>query len=164
MTKDANKLDLSFLDEDEADSILQVLERDEMLRRAEKERLSKLQKPKREMKWFQALTGQWFEDMQKKKYRNETDINSLVKQPLTYRVKKKTREDQKLDQKFTRSKSQPVNSDETLPVTTRRSPLSLLFSFRKQRAKQLEQQIENANATELSSELQDIRQVRRYMV
>ena len=34
------------------------------------------------------MTGEWFEEIQRKKFCNETDVNQMLKQPLTYRLRK----------------------------------------------------------------------------
>ena len=88
MTKVPQGFDFSFLNEEEARKILQVLERNEELRRAEKDRISKLQKTKRDIRWLQGATGEWFEEIQRKKFCNETDVNQMLKPPLTYRLQK----------------------------------------------------------------------------
>ncbi|XP_059961583.1 exophilin-5 isoform X3 [Mesoplodon densirostris] len=56
MTKVPQGFDFSFLNEEEARKILQVLERNEELQRAEKDRISKLQKTKRDIRWLQGVT------------------------------------------------------------------------------------------------------------
>uniref|UniRef100_A0A2K6FGT1 Exophilin 5 n=1 Tax=Propithecus coquereli TaxID=379532 RepID=A0A2K6FGT1_PROCO len=67
MTKVPQGFDFSFLNDDEARKILRVLERNEELQRAEKDRISKLQKTKRDIRWLQGVTGEWFEEIQRKK-------------------------------------------------------------------------------------------------
>ena len=49
---------------------------------------SKLQKTKRDIRWLQGVTGEWFEEIQRKKFCNETDVSQMLKQPLTYRLRK----------------------------------------------------------------------------
>ena len=49
---------------------------------------SKLQKTKRDIRWLQGATGEWFEEIQRKKFCNETDVNQMLKPPLTYRLQK----------------------------------------------------------------------------
>lgn len=58
MTKVPQGFDFSFLNDEEARKILQVLERNEELQRAEKDRISKLQKTKRDIRWLQGVTNQ----------------------------------------------------------------------------------------------------------
>lgn len=49
---------------------------------------SKLQKTKRDIRWLQGVTGEWFEEIQRKKFCNEADVSQMLKQPLTYRLRK----------------------------------------------------------------------------
>lgn len=48
---------------------------------------SKLQKTKRDIRWLQGVTGEWFEEIQRKKFCNETDVSKMFKQPLMYRLR-----------------------------------------------------------------------------
>lgn len=50
-----------------------------------------LQHAKKDLKWLKGVTGQWFEDTKKKKYKNEADVSDLLKQPLSLKVKNNTR-------------------------------------------------------------------------
>ena len=34
------------------------------------------------------MTGEWFEEIQRKKFCNETDVSQMLKQPLTHRLRK----------------------------------------------------------------------------
>ena len=49
---------------------------------------SKLQKTKRDIRGLQGVTGEWFEEIQRKKFCNETDVSQMLKQPLTHRLRK----------------------------------------------------------------------------
>uniref|UniRef100_A0A8C0G348 Exophilin 5 n=1 Tax=Chelonoidis abingdonii TaxID=106734 RepID=A0A8C0G348_CHEAB len=84
-------LDLTFLSEQEARQIFQVLERDAELKRAEKDRISKLQKKKRDVTGLQGVTGEWFEEIQRKKFQNEIDVNRMLKRPLAHWLRKTSR-------------------------------------------------------------------------
>ncbi|XP_053450784.1 exophilin-5 isoform X2 [Nycticebus coucang] len=130
MTKVPQGFDFSFLNDEEARKILQVLERNEKLQRAEKDRISKLQKTKRDIRWLQGVTGEWFEEIQRKKFCNETDVSQMLKQPLTYRLRK---EMAKNELQTSRSKNL-TNQRNPTSVPSRlnfRSSLASLFSFRK---------------------------------
>ncbi|XP_007494936.2 exophilin-5 isoform X2 [Monodelphis domestica] len=130
MTKVPQGFDFSFLNDEEARQILQVLERNEELQRAEKDRISKLQKTKRDIRWLQGVTGEWFEEIQRKKFRNDTDVNQMLKQPLTYRLRKAKNDAMHLP--TSRSSNLPNRNN---PSSARRpgfrSSLASLFSFRK---------------------------------
>ncbi|EHB14075.1 Exophilin-5 [Heterocephalus glaber] len=133
MTKAPQGFDFSFLNEEEARKILQVLERNEKLQRAEKDRISKLQKTKRDIRWLQGVTGEWFEEIQRKKFCNETDVSQMFKQPLMYRLRKEMAKKDPMELQTSRSNN----------VTNRKTPTSVpsqlsfrssftsLFSFRK---------------------------------
>lgn len=131
MTKVPQGFDFSFLNEEEARKILQVLERNEELRRAEKDRISKLQKTKRDIRWLQGATGEWFEEIQRKKFCNETDVSQMLKPPLTYRLWKGMAKNDPLELQTSRSKN-PTNQKSS--VSSRmsiRSSFASLFSFRR---------------------------------
>ncbi|KAM8977646.1 exophilin-5 [Pelodytes ibericus] len=134
MTQPATgSLDLSFLDEEEARKILGVLERDELLRTAEKERVSKLQTAKRDVKWLHAVSGEWFEEIQKKKFKNDPDVRNLVKPPLTYRLRKRPLKGDSENSRMSSSRPHhtPKSSGSGPSLLSLRSPFSSLFSFRK---------------------------------
>ncbi|KAI5271321.1 Exophilin-5 [Manis pentadactyla] len=135
MTKAPQGFDFSFLNDEEARKILQVLERNEELQRAEKDRISKLQKTKRDIRWLQGVTGEWFEEIQRKKFCNEMDVSQMLKQPLTFRLRKGMAENDCMESHTSRSKNTP-NPRNTTSVPSRlnfRSSFASLFSFRKSR-------------------------------
>ncbi|XP_039601551.1 uncharacterized protein zmp:0000000991 [Polypterus senegalus] len=130
MTTAATHLDLSFLNKDEADKILEVLERDEQLKRAERQRISKLQHAKKDLKWLHGVTGQWFEEIQKKKLKKDGH-QSIVTQSHSPAFKKKSRSEVKL----TKAKSLPDHKDDmnTASVWNRsqfRTKLSSIFTIK----------------------------------
>uniref|UniRef100_A0A673U7D7 Exophilin 5 n=1 Tax=Suricata suricatta TaxID=37032 RepID=A0A673U7D7_SURSU len=126
MTKVPQGFDLSFLNDEEARTILQVLERNEEL---------KLQTTKRDIRWLQGVTGEWFEEIQRKKFCNETDVSQMFKQPLTYRLRKGMAQNDPMELQTARSKtaSNPRNPGSISPRLSFRSSFSSLFSFRKSR-------------------------------
>ncbi|KAM6172136.1 exophilin-5 isoform 2-T2 [Erethizon dorsatum] len=136
MTKVPRGFDFSFLNEDEARTILQVLERNEELQRAEKDRISKLQKTKRDIRWLQGVTGEWFEEIQRKRFCDETDVSQMFKQPLMYRLREEMAKNDPVE-------LQTSNSGRSNNVTNLKTPTSVpsrlsfrssfisLFSFRK---------------------------------
>uniref|UniRef100_A0A8B9PAF0 Exophilin 5 n=1 Tax=Apteryx owenii TaxID=8824 RepID=A0A8B9PAF0_APTOW len=130
MTAAARGPDLSFLNEQEARAIFQVLQRDSELRRAEKHRVSKLLKRKTSETGLQGVTGEWFEEIQRKKFENNTDVNRMLKQPLEHQLRKsKTSELHFSTQKNT-----------SASFLGFRSPFAWLFSFRKSRKHQTQKQ------------------------
>ncbi|XP_007121003.3 exophilin-5 isoform X2 [Physeter macrocephalus] len=141
MTKVPQGFDFSFLNE-EARKVLQVLERNEELQRAEKDRISKLQKTKRDIRWLQGVTGEWFEEVQRKKFCSEADVSQMLKQPFTYRLRKGMAENDPMELQTSRSKNIPNQRNPT-SVASRlsfRSSFASLFSFRKSRKETLKLQ------------------------
>ncbi|XP_063161877.1 exophilin-5 [Candoia aspera] len=88
MTRSSRGVDLSSLNGEEARQILKVLERDSQLKRAERERLSKLQKKKEDITGLPGMTGEWFEDTQKRTFQSNPDVSRMLKQPLAHQLKK----------------------------------------------------------------------------
>ncbi|CAO2635049.1 Exph5 [Lemmus lemmus] len=131
MTKVPQGFDFSFLNEEEARKILQVLERNEELRRAEKDRISKLQKTKRDIRWLQGATGEWFEEIQRKKFCNETDVSQMLKPPLTYRLRKGMAKNDPLELQTSRSKNLTNQKPSVSSRMSFRSSFASLFSFRR---------------------------------
>ncbi|MEE6472800.1 hypothetical protein FKM82_009731 [Ascaphus truei] len=159
MTKaTSDRLDLSFLDETETSQILEVLQRDEQLRRAERERVSKLQRTKRDLKWLHGVTGEWFEEIQRKKFKNDPGVWSLLKQPMTYRLKKKSPKDSE-DSKMSKSRTlhSPKSSISGPSVLGIRSPFTSLFSFRKSRKQNVkpQSQQESPVGNQISSNIEE---------
>lgn len=131
MKKVPQGFDFSFLNEEEARKILQVLERNEELRRAEKDRISKLQKTKRDIRWLQGATGEWFEEIQRKKFCNETDVNQMLKPPLTYRLQKGMAKNDPMELQTSRSKNLINQKPSVSSRMSFRSSFASLFSFRR---------------------------------
>ncbi|KAM4848748.1 exophilin-5 [Urocitellus parryii] len=131
MTKVPQGFDFSFLSEEEARKILQVLERNEELQRAEKERISKLQKTKRDIRWLQGVTGEWFEEIQRKKFCTEIDVSQMIKQPLTHRLRMAKNDPMELQtsrSKILTNQKKPTSAPSRPSF---RSSFASLFSFRK---------------------------------
>ncbi|XP_053312058.1 exophilin-5 [Spea bombifrons] len=153
----AGRLDLSFLDEEEAGRILDVLERDEQLRKAERERVSKLQASKRDVKWLHAASGEWFDEIQKKKFKNDPDVRSLVRPPLTHQLKKKPPRGGA--ESSTMSSSRPhytvKNSGSRTSLLGIRSPFSI-FTFRKSTKQNAKPQQESHGVFSTSNQVPSI--------
>ncbi|XP_051635752.1 exophilin-5-like isoform X2 [Manacus candei] len=131
--------DLSFLNEEEARAIFRVLQRDAELRRAEKDRVSKLLKRKKSEKGLQGVTGEWFEEIKRKKFQNYTDVNRMLKPPLEHQLRKsKNTNHKELKMSFrTNPQAQKNTSSSFLGF---RSPFAWLSSFRKSRKTQTQKQ------------------------
>ncbi|XP_017671491.1 PREDICTED: KDEL motif-containing protein 2 isoform X3 [Lepidothrix coronata] len=131
--------DLSFLNEEEARAIFRVLQRDAELRRAEKDRVSKLLKRKKSEKGLQGVTGEWFEEIKRKKFQKYTDVNRMLKPPLEHQLRKsKNTNHKELKMSFrTNPQAQKNTSASFLGF---RSPFAWLSSFRKSRKTQTQKQ------------------------
>ncbi|XP_074011606.1 exophilin-5 [Numenius arquata] len=131
--------DLSFLNEEEARAIFQVLQRDSELRRAEKKRVSKLLKRKKSETGLQGVTGEWFEEIQRKKFQNYTDVNRMLKPPLEYQLRKSENTNHKELKMSSRTNTQ-AQKNTSASFLGFRSPFAWLFSFRKSRKNQTQKQ------------------------
>lgn len=96
---------------------------------------SKLQKTKRDIRWLQGVTGEWFEEIQRKKFCNETDVSQMLKQPLKYRLRKETAKNDPMELQTSRSKNQANQNNPTSAPSrpSLRASFASLFSFRKSR-------------------------------
>ncbi|XP_067145745.1 exophilin-5 [Apteryx mantelli] len=160
MTAAARGPDLSFLNEQEARAIFQVLQRDSELRRAEKHRVSKLLKRKTSETGLQGVTGEWFEEIQRKKFENNTDVNRMLKQPLEHQLRKsKTNHKEFKMSSRTNPQAQKNTSASFLGF---RSPFAWLFSFRKSRKHQTQKQPRYDSSASTSSKVEEMATAETY--
>ncbi|XP_032058455.1 exophilin-5 isoform X2 [Aythya fuligula] len=147
--------DLSFLSEDEARTIFQVLQRDSELRRAEKDRVRKLLERKKSETGLQGVTGEWFEEIQRKKFQNNTDVNTMLKPPLEHQLRnsKKTNHKEFKMSSHTNPQAQKNTSASFLGF---RSPFAWLFSFRKSRKKQIQKQPRYDNSASTAPKVEEM--------
>ncbi|XP_027756420.1 exophilin-5-like isoform X3 [Empidonax traillii] len=131
--------DLSFLNEEEARLIFQVLQRDAELRRAEKDRVSKLLKRRKSEKGLQGVTGEWFEEIKRKKFQNYLDVNRMLKPPLEHQLKKSKNTNHKELKMSSRTNPQ-AQKNTSASFLGFRSPFAWLSSFRKSRKTQTQKQ------------------------
>uniref|UniRef100_A0A8C2STN1 Exophilin 5 n=1 Tax=Coturnix japonica TaxID=93934 RepID=A0A8C2STN1_COTJA len=127
--------DLSFLSEEEARTIFQVLQRDSELRRAEKDRVRKLLEKKKSEAGLQGVTGEWFEEIQRKKFQNNIDVNTMLKPPLEHQIRNNHKEF-----KMSSSANPQAQKNTSTSFLGFRSPFAWLFSFRKSRKNQTQKQ------------------------
>ncbi|XP_069747389.1 serine-rich adhesin for platelets-like isoform X2 [Narcine bancroftii] len=99
-------VDLSFLNHEEVEAILGVLDRDQEVRRMNAERLKKVKKTNPNELWLKGITGQWFEEIRKAKFKDQTDLSKLLKVPHTWSIRKK-RKTALTDSKLTQSNNCP---------------------------------------------------------
>ncbi|XP_061848097.1 exophilin-5 [Colius striatus] len=145
--------DLSFLNEEEARAIFRVLQRDAELRRAEKDRVSKLLKRKKAETGLQGITGEWFEEIQRKKFQNYIDVNRMLKPPLEHQLKKSKNTNHKTLKMASLANSQ-AQKNTSASFLGFRSPFAWLFSFRKSRKNQTQKQLRYDSSPRPSSEVE----------
>ncbi|XP_041438622.1 uncharacterized protein LOC121400059 isoform X2 [Xenopus laevis] len=99
--------------------------------------ICKLQSKKKDGKWLHAASGEWFEEIQKEKYKDERDVRSLVKDPLACRLQETSRlmdlDDSKMSRLENLPSSKNVNSGPSFLGI--RSPFSFFGKFAKQNTK-----------------------------
>ncbi|XP_072706677.1 exophilin-5 isoform X1 [Ciconia boyciana] len=147
--------DLGFLNEEEARAIFQVLQRDSELRRAEKDRVSKLLKRKQSETGLQGVTGEWFEEIQRKKFQNYIDVNRMLKAPLEHQLRKKKNSNRKEVKMSSRTNPQ-AQKNTTASFLGFRSPFAWLFSFRKSRKNQTQKQPRYDSSASPSSKVEEM--------
>uniref|UniRef100_A0A8C3QHG6 RabBD domain-containing protein n=1 Tax=Cyanoderma ruficeps TaxID=181631 RepID=A0A8C3QHG6_9PASS len=147
--------DLSFLNEEEARAIFQVLQRDAELRRAEKDRVSKLLKRKKSEKGLQGVTGEWFEEIKRRKFQNYVDASRMLKPPLEHQLRKSKNTNHKEIKMSSRTnpQAQKTTSPSFLGF---RSPFAWLSSFRKSRKTQTQKQPRYDNSASPSSKVEEM--------
>ncbi|XP_051877256.1 synaptotagmin-like protein 2 isoform X3 [Pristis pectinata] len=96
----ANNLDLSFLTEDEYQAVLKVIQRDSELKQKDSERIRTVQKSIQDEKRRKLVTGQWFDEVKAKRYRNALLGVDLIKasireeKPIKHETTEKTEQQQ----------------------------------------------------------------------
>ncbi|KAJ6662274.1 hypothetical protein lerEdw1_012437 [Lerista edwardsae] len=99
-------------------------------------KLDKLNKKKQDTLGLPGVTGEWFEDIQKRKFRNDTDVGTMLKQPLAHRLRKAIRNDPAKPTTPQIPQAQKNGSPSILGGL--RTPFASLFSsFRKSKRQQL---------------------------
>ncbi|XP_043547793.1 uncharacterized protein LOC122550712 isoform X2 [Chiloscyllium plagiosum] len=96
-----HSVDLSFLSNEEVSAILDVLERDKELQRMNNDRLKEIKKKNPDKLWLKGITGQWFEEIRRAKFKDQTDLTQILKGSHIWNLKKNrtgnSREDANLD-------------------------------------------------------------------
>ncbi|KAM7031088.1 exophilin-5 isoform 3-T3 [Passerculus sandwichensis] len=147
--------DLSFLNEEEARAIFQVLQRDAELRRAEKDRVSKLLKRKKSEKGLQGVTGEWFEEIKRRKYQNYIDVNRMLKPPLEHQLRKSKNTNHKEIKMSSRTNPQ-AQKNTSASFLGFRSPFAWLSSFRRSRKTQTQKQPRYDNSASPPSKVEEM--------
>ncbi|XP_072119203.1 uncharacterized protein [Mobula birostris] len=102
----SHSVDLSFLNHEEVTAILGVLERNKEVQRMNAERLKEIKKKNTNSLWLKGITGQWFEEIRKAKFKDQTELSKLLKVPPT-RSCRKTDQTVLSDLKLAQSKNCP---------------------------------------------------------
>ncbi|XP_039912983.1 exophilin-5 [Hirundo rustica] len=147
--------DLSFLNEEEARAIFQVLQRDAELRRAEKDRVSKLLKRKKSEKGLQGVTGEWFEEIKRKKFQNYIDASRMLKPPLEHQLQRSKNTNNKEIKMSSRTNPQ-AQKNTSASFLGFRSPFAWLSSFRKSRKTQTQKQPRYDSSASPSSKVEEM--------
>ncbi|XP_059681054.1 exophilin-5 [Gavia stellata] len=147
--------DLGFLNEEEARAIFQVLQRDSELRRAERDRVSKLLKRKKAETGLQGMTGEWFEEIQRKKFQNCIDVNRMLKPPLEHQLRKSKTTNHK-ELKMSSCTNPQAQKNTSASFLGFRSPFAWLFSFRKSRKNQTQKQPRYDSSASPSSKVEEM--------
>ncbi|GCC29422.1 hypothetical protein chiPu_0007864 [Chiloscyllium punctatum] len=126
-----HSVDLSFLSNEEVSVILDVLERDKELQRINNERLKEIKKKNPDKLWLKGITGQWFEEIRRAKFKDQTDLTQILKGSHTWNLKKNrtgnSREDANLDpvSRPSVSANQGIRSQSEQNQCSNYSPLQL---------------------------------------
>lgn len=83
------------------------------------------------------MTGEWFEEIQRKKFFNEADVSQMLKQPLTYRLRKGMAENDPMESQTSRSNNVPTQRTSMPSHLSFSSSFASLFLFRKSRKETL---------------------------
>uniref|UniRef100_A0A8C8S7X7 Exophilin 5 n=1 Tax=Pelusios castaneus TaxID=367368 RepID=A0A8C8S7X7_9SAUR len=125
---------------------------------------SKLQKKKQEVTGLQGVTGEWFEEIQKKKFQNDSDVSRMLKRPLAHWLGKTSRNDPK-EFKIPSPQNQQAQKNGSPSILGFRTPFASLFSFKKSRKHSLKHQPQQqsrydsfALGTRTSSKLEEMAQ------
>ncbi|XP_015196603.2 uncharacterized protein [Lepisosteus oculatus] len=132
MTAAGGSVDVSCLSKDEVRQILGVLERDERLKETDKQRISQLEHTRRDLRWLRGVTGQWFEEIKKAKYKNESNVNNLLQQSLRVKDRKKLRAELKVGKtRAVGDCSDDMTAGAVLNGSPYRNRLASFFTLRK---------------------------------
>ncbi|XP_069749097.1 synaptotagmin-like protein 2 isoform X2 [Narcine bancroftii] len=113
----ANNFDLSFLTEDEYQVVLKVIQRDSELKQKDNERIRTVQKSIQDEKRKKLVTGQWFDEVKAKRYRDSLLGVDLIKASIRREIPIKSGTAGRTEQQFIHQA--PLWTDSTLPQATK---------------------------------------------
>ncbi|XP_009889208.1 PREDICTED: exophilin-5, partial [Charadrius vociferus] len=104
---------------------------------------------------LQGVTGEWFEEIQRKKFQNYTDVNRMLKPPLEHQLRKcKTTNHKEL--KMSSHTNPQAQKNTSASFLGFRSPFAWLFSFRKSRKTQNQKQPRYDSSASPSSKVEEM--------
>ncbi|XP_009944670.1 PREDICTED: exophilin-5, partial [Leptosomus discolor] len=115
----------------------------------------KLLKRKKSETGLQGVTGEWFEEIQRKKFQNYVDVNRMLKTPLEHQLKKNKTTNHKELKMSSRTNPQ-AQKNTSASFLGFRSPFAWLFSFRKSRKNQTEKQPRYDSSASPSSKVEEM--------
>lgn len=80
-------IDLSFLTEEEQETIRAVLRRDAELKKAEEQRVQKLQKTVRDEGRLRSMTGEWFYETKQLRHQDRIHGSEIISASMTHSQK-----------------------------------------------------------------------------
>ncbi|POI33718.1 hypothetical protein CIB84_002530, partial [Bambusicola thoracicus] len=88
---------------------------------------------------LQGVTGEWFEEIQRKKFQNNIDVNTMLKPPLEHQLRNSKKSNHK-EFKMSSCTNPQAQKNTSTSFLGFRSPFAWLFSFRKSRKNQTQKQ------------------------
>ncbi|KAK4829592.1 hypothetical protein QYF61_005692, partial [Mycteria americana] len=115
----------------------------------------KLLKRKQSETGLQGVTGEWFEEIQRKKFQNYIDVNRMLKAPLEHQLRKNKNSNRK-EVKMSSCTNPQAQKNTTASFLGFRSPFAWLFSFRKSRKNQTQKQPRYDSSASPSSKVEEM--------
>ncbi|XP_009987295.1 PREDICTED: exophilin-5, partial [Tauraco erythrolophus] len=115
----------------------------------------KLLKRKKSETGLQGVTGEWFEEIQRKKFQNCTDVNRMLKPSLEHQLRKSKNTNHK-ELKMSSCTNLQAQKNTSASFLGFRSPFAWLFSFRKSRKNPTQKQPRYDSSTSPSSKVEEM--------
>ncbi|XP_009868260.1 PREDICTED: exophilin-5 [Apaloderma vittatum] len=115
----------------------------------------KLLKRKKSETRLQGVTGEWFEEIQRKKFQNYIDVNRMLKPPLEHQLRKSKNTNHK-ELKMSSCTNPQAQKNTSASFLGFRSPFAWLFSFRKSRKNQTQKQPRYDRSASSSLEVEEM--------
>ncbi|XP_010125873.1 PREDICTED: exophilin-5, partial [Chlamydotis macqueenii] len=115
----------------------------------------KLLKRKKSETGLQGVTGEWFEEIQRKKFQDYTDVNRMLKPPLEHQLRKSKNTNHK-ELKMSSHTNPQAQKNTSASFLGFRSPFAWLFSFRKSRKNQTQKEQRYDSSASPSSKVEEM--------